>query len=71
MSVIQFSALSPCLPCPPCLISTHYFKIDRLLEADGLLMGIGYLLTIANTVFFVFIIYALWQAPNLLPSFFK
>ena len=35
MSVIQFSALSPCLPCPPCLISTHYFKIDRLLDESG------------------------------------
>lgn len=36
------------------------------LEADGLLMCIGYLLTLLNTIFFGFIGYALWQTPNLL-----
>ncbi|BAZ46057.1 exopolysaccharide synthesis ExoD [Chondrocystis sp. NIES-4102] len=40
-------------------------------EADGLIMCLGYLLTIANTVFFSFIGYALWQAPDLLPNIFK
>lgn len=40
-------------------------------EADGLVMCLGYLLTIANTVFFSFIGYALWQAPDLLPNIFK
>ena len=39
------------------------------LEADGLLMWIGYFLTLVNTMLFVFIIYALWQAPQLLPEF--
>lgn len=41
------------------------------LEADGLLMCIGYLLTVINTIFFIFIGYALWQAPSLLPNFFN
>lgn len=41
------------------------------LEADGLLMGIGYLLTLCNTIFFCFMGYVLWQAPQLLPSFLK
>ena len=41
------------------------------LEADGLLMLIGYLLTLLNTLFFAFIGYALWQAPNLLPNFLR
>ena len=41
------------------------------LEADGLLMFISYLLTLFNTIFFGFIGYALWQAPHLLPNFFK
>lgn len=41
------------------------------LEADGLLMCIGYLLTLVNTIFFGFIVYALWQAPSLLPNFIK
>ena len=31
--MIKFSSLSPCLPCPPCLISTPQFKISRLLDA--------------------------------------
>ena len=39
------------------------------LEADGLLMLIGYFFTLANTIFFGFIGYALWQAPQLLPKF--
>ena len=41
------------------------------LEADGLLMLIGYGLTLANTLFFTFIGYALWQAPHLLPNIFN
>lgn len=41
------------------------------LEADGLLMWIGYFLTLINTIFFAFIGYALWQAPQLLPKFFS
>jgi hypothetical protein len=41
------------------------------LEADGFLMFIGYVLTLANTLFFTFIGYALWQAPHLLPNVFK
>ena len=53
---------------PPPAIAILLLSVANL-EADGLLMGIGYLLTIANTVFFVFILYALWQAPQLLPSF--
>ncbi len=40
------------------------------LEADGLLICLGYGLTAINTLFFAFIGYVLWQAPNLLPSFF-
>ena len=35
------------------------------IEADGLLMCIGYLLTVFNTVFFSFMGYALWQASDL------
>lgn len=38
------------------------------LEGDGLLMCLGYGLTAINTIFFAFIGYALWQAPNLLPN---
>ena len=41
------------------------------LEADGLLMCVGYLLTLLNTIFFGFIGYTLWQAPNLLTYFAK
>lgn len=41
------------------------------LEADGLLMCLGYGLTLINTLLFAFIGYALWQAPNWLPSFFR
>ncbi|ACK73303.1 Exopolysaccharide synthesis ExoD [Gloeothece citriformis PCC 7424] len=36
------------------------------LESDGLLMCLGYLWSIGITVLFVFIAYALWQAPTLL-----
>ncbi len=39
------------------------------LEADGLLMCLGYFLTLVNTLFFSFLGYALWQAPSLLPNF--
>jgi hypothetical protein len=35
-------------------------------ETDGLLMCLGYFLTLVNTIFFGFIDYALWQASNLL-----
>ena len=41
------------------------------IEADGLLMCIGYLLTLFNTIFFSFIGYALWQAWDLLPNLLK
>ena len=41
------------------------------IEADGLLMCFGYLLTLLNTIFFYFIGYALWQASDLLPNLFK
>jgi hypothetical protein len=41
------------------------------LEGDGLLMCLGYVLTIINTLFFGFLGYALWQAPSLLPNIFK
>ena len=41
------------------------------IEADGLLMCIGYGLTLANTIFFGFIGYALWQVPDLLPNFLR
>ncbi len=36
------------------------------LEADGLLLGIGYALTAINTLFFGAIGYLLWQAPHVL-----
>ena len=39
------------------------------IETDGLLMWIGYFLTLINTIFFIFIGYALWQAPQLLQKF--
>lgn len=41
------------------------------LEADGLLMCISYAVTALITLFFGFIIYALWQAPSLLPNIFR
>jgi hypothetical protein len=41
------------------------------LEADGLLIGVGYGLTLLNTVFFGAIGYALWEAPHLLPNIFN
>lgn len=41
------------------------------LETDGLLICLGYGLTLVNTFFFAFIGYALWQAPNLLPNLFR
>jgi hypothetical protein len=41
------------------------------LESDGLLMYFGYGLALFNTVFFSFLGYALWLAPNLLPNIFK
>lgn len=37
------------------------------LEADGLLMCISYVITVLITCLFGFIIYAIWQAPSLLP----
>ena len=40
------------------------------LEADGLLMCISYVLTALITLFFGFIVYALWKAPSLLPNMF-
>jgi hypothetical protein len=41
------------------------------LEGDGLLMCLGYGLTVINTLFFAFIGYAIWQAPSLLPNIFR
>jgi hypothetical protein len=37
-----------------------------MLEADGLLMSISYVLTFLLSLLFGFIGYALWQAPELL-----
>ena len=53
---------------PPPAIAILLLTLS-IVEADGLLMFLGYLLTVANTVFFAFIVYALWQAPQLLPEF--
>ena len=41
------------------------------LETDGLLMCIGYGLTLVNTIFWAFMGYAFWKAPELLPNFLK
>ena len=41
------------------------------IEADGLLMCVGYGLTLANTIFLGFIGYILWQVPHLLPNFLR
>lgn len=41
------------------------------LETDGLVLLAGYFLTLANTIFFTFIGYALWQTPQILPGFFQ
>jgi hypothetical protein len=41
------------------------------IESDGLLMSISYVVTLLITLLFAFIGYALWLAPNLLPSVFK
>jgi hypothetical protein len=38
------------------------------LEADGLLLGVGYVLTAINTLLFGTIGYLLWQAPHVLKS---
>lgn len=40
------------------------------LETDGLLMCISYGVTVLITLFFGFIVYALWQAPSLIPNIF-
>jgi hypothetical protein len=40
-------------------------------ESDGLLMCVGYVLTVLISLFFGFIGYALWMAPSLLPAIFK
>jgi hypothetical protein len=39
------------------------------IESDGLLMCIGYILTVLISLLFCFIGYALWMAPGLLPKF--
>ncbi len=39
------------------------------IEADGLIMCLGYFLTIVNTIFFGSIGYLIWQAPHLLPDY--
>lgn len=54
---------------PPPAITILLLSIANL-EADGLLMWIGYFLTLINTILFLFISYALLQAPQLLPKFF-
>lgn len=41
------------------------------LEGDGLLMTVSYGLTLLITLFFAFMGYALWQAPQYLPSMFS
>ncbi|MBH8573597.1 exopolysaccharide biosynthesis protein [Nostocaceae cyanobacterium CENA369] len=41
------------------------------IEADGLMICIGYVLTALITALFGFIGYALWLAPGLLPSIFR
>lgn len=41
------------------------------LEEDGLLLCVGYVVTLINTALFGFIAYALWQAPQLLPDIFR
>jgi hypothetical protein len=41
------------------------------IESDGLLMCISYVVTGLVTLLFVFIGYALWLAPSLLPAIFK
>lgn len=40
------------------------------LETDGLLICISYGVTVLITLFFGFIVYALWQAPSLIPNIF-
>lgn len=55
---------------PPPAIAILVLSVATL-EADGLLMWIGYFLTSINTIFFAFIGYALWQAPQILPDFFQ
>lgn len=39
------------------------------IESDGLLMCVGYCLSLVNTVFFGIIGYIFWQLPHLLPNF--
>jgi hypothetical protein len=41
------------------------------LEADGLFIGVGYVLTTINTLFFGAIGYLLWQAPHILSNFMR
>ncbi|AFY41810.1 exopolysaccharide biosynthesis protein [Nostoc sp. PCC 7107] len=41
------------------------------IEADGLLICIGYIITVVITSFFAFIGYSLWLAPGLLPAILK
>lgn len=38
------------------------------IESDGLLMCVGYVLSLINTIFFGIIGYMVWQLPHLLPS---
>jgi len=47
------------------------FLAVATLESDGLLMCVGYASTVLNTLFFGFLGYAFWLAPNLLPNIFK
>lgn len=41
------------------------------IESDGLLMCVGYVLTVSITLLFGLIGYALWMAPGLLPAIFR
>ncbi len=68
LSILLMSPIPFTNPLPA---GTILLLVVATLEADGLVMCIGYLLTLVNTICFVFIGYALWQAPHLLPNFFK
>lgn len=68
LSILLMSPIPFTNPLPA---TTILLLVVATLETDGLLMCIGYFLTLVNTIFFAFISYALWQAPQLLPNFFK
>lgn len=47
------------------------FLTIATIEFDGLLMCVGYLLSLFNTVFFGFMGYLFWQLPHIIPNFLK